>query len=94
MAYADFVLNHTHKNILIPSSPSNPHSSATKYRRQPSLNAVADPTTEKHSRGRYRFCLLGKSEMLNEGMSRRAIHKAFWESAALIGPSVLQVYLL
>lgn len=30
----------------------------------------------------------------NEGMSKRAIHKAIFESAALIGASVLQVYLL
>ncbi|GAV68834.1 EMP24_GP25L domain-containing protein/Cellulose_synt domain-containing protein [Cephalotus follicularis] len=32
--------------------------------------------------------------IVNEAMSRRAIHKAIWESAALIGASVLQVYLL
>ncbi|KAI8010126.1 Transmembrane emp24 domain-containing protein p24beta2 [Camellia lanceoleosa] len=32
--------------------------------------------------------------LVNEGMGRRAIHKALWESAALIGASVLQVYLL
>ncbi|GMP52132.1 hypothetical protein CsSME_00018073 [Camellia sinensis var. sinensis] len=32
--------------------------------------------------------------LVNEGMSRRAVHKALWESAALIGASVLQVYLL
>ncbi|XP_074357838.1 transmembrane emp24 domain-containing protein p24beta2-like [Apium graveolens] len=31
---------------------------------------------------------------VNEGLSRRAIHKAMFESAALIGASVLQVYLL
>lgn len=31
---------------------------------------------------------------VNEGMSRKAIHKAMFESAALIGASVLQVYLL
>ncbi|KAK1435580.1 hypothetical protein QVD17_01346 [Tagetes erecta] len=31
---------------------------------------------------------------INEGMSSRAMHKAFIESAALIGASVLQVYLL
>lgn len=31
---------------------------------------------------------------VNEGMSRRAIHKAVFESAALVGASVLQVYLL
>lgn len=34
------------------------------------------------------------SDAVNEGMSQRAIHKAFFESAALIGASVLQVYLL
>lgn len=32
--------------------------------------------------------------IVNEGMSRRVLHKALWESAALIGASVLQVYLL
>ncbi|KAL6975184.1 hypothetical protein U1Q18_023979 [Sarracenia purpurea var. burkii] len=32
--------------------------------------------------------------IVNEGMSRRALHKALYESAALIGASVLQVYLL
>lgn len=31
---------------------------------------------------------------VNDGMSRRAIHKAMFESAALIGASILQVYLL
>jgi len=31
---------------------------------------------------------------VNEGMSRRAIHKALYESGALIGASVVQVYLL
>ncbi|GKB00873.1 transmembrane emp24 domain-containing protein p24beta2 [Tanacetum coccineum] len=31
---------------------------------------------------------------LNEGMSSRAMHKSLVESAALIGASVLQVYLL
>lgn len=31
---------------------------------------------------------------VNEGMSRRAIHKAIYESIALIGASVLQVYIL
>lgn len=35
-----------------------------------------------------------RQAIVNEGMSRRAIHKAFFESAALIGASVLQVYLL
>lgn len=33
-------------------------------------------------------------DAVNEGMSRRAIHKALYESAALIGTSVLQVYLM
>ncbi|XP_057461399.1 transmembrane emp24 domain-containing protein p24beta2-like [Actinidia eriantha] len=32
--------------------------------------------------------------IVNEGMSRRAVHKALYESAALMGASVLQVYLL
>ena len=31
---------------------------------------------------------------VNDGMSRRAIHKAVIESVALVGASVLQVYLL
>lgn len=31
---------------------------------------------------------------VNDGMSRRAVHKAIFESAALIGASALQVYLL
>ncbi|XP_072970316.1 transmembrane emp24 domain-containing protein p24beta2-like isoform X2 [Typha angustifolia] len=35
-----------------------------------------------------------RQAVVNEGMSRRAIHKALFESAALIGASVLQVYLL
>ncbi|XP_010252793.1 PREDICTED: transmembrane emp24 domain-containing protein p24beta2 [Nelumbo nucifera] len=35
-----------------------------------------------------------RQALVNEGMSRRAIHKAVFESAALIGASVLQVYLL
>ncbi|XP_077222580.1 transmembrane emp24 domain-containing protein p24beta2-like [Tasmannia lanceolata] len=35
-----------------------------------------------------------RQALVNEGMSRRAIHKALFESAALIGASVLQVYLL
>ncbi|XP_010243958.1 PREDICTED: transmembrane emp24 domain-containing protein p24beta2-like [Nelumbo nucifera] len=35
-----------------------------------------------------------RQALVNEGMSRRAIHKAMFESAALIGASVLQVYLL
>lgn len=35
-----------------------------------------------------------RQAIINEGMSQRAIHKAFFESAALIGASVLQVYLL
>ncbi|GFZ07362.1 emp24/gp25L/p24 family/GOLD family protein [Actinidia rufa] len=32
--------------------------------------------------------------IVNEGMSRRALHKALYEAAALVGASVLQVYLL
>ncbi|PSS06018.1 Transmembrane emp24 domain-containing protein [Actinidia chinensis var. chinensis] len=32
--------------------------------------------------------------IVNEGMSRRAVHKVLYESAALMGASVLQVYLL
>ncbi|XP_030511735.1 transmembrane emp24 domain-containing protein p24beta2-like [Rhodamnia argentea] len=35
-----------------------------------------------------------RQAIVNDLMSRRAIHKAFFESAALIGASVLQVYLL
>eukprot|EP00262_Sarcandra_glabra_P019546 TRINITY_DN739_c0_g1_i1.p1 TRINITY_DN739_c0_g1~~TRINITY_DN739_c0_g1_i1.p1 ORF type:complete len:213 (-),score=34.18 TRINITY_DN739_c0_g1_i1:232-870(-) len=35
-----------------------------------------------------------RQALMNEGMNRRAIHKAIFESAALIGASVLQVYLL
>ncbi|XP_031259719.1 cellulose synthase-like protein E1 isoform X2 [Pistacia vera] len=35
-----------------------------------------------------------RQAILNEAMGKRAVYKAFWESAALIGASVLQVYLL
>ncbi|KAG2719600.1 hypothetical protein I3843_03G260500 [Carya illinoinensis] len=35
-----------------------------------------------------------RQAIVNDGMSRRAVHKAMFESAALIGASVLQVYLL
>ncbi|XP_030471280.1 transmembrane emp24 domain-containing protein p24beta2 [Syzygium oleosum] len=35
-----------------------------------------------------------RQAIVNDSMSRRAIHKAFFESVALIGASVLQVYLL
>jgi hypothetical protein len=35
-----------------------------------------------------------RQAIVNENMSRRAIHKAMFESAALIGASILQVYLL
>ncbi|KAL3502573.1 hypothetical protein ACH5RR_037022 [Cinchona calisaya] len=35
-----------------------------------------------------------RQAIVNENMSRRAVQKAFFESAALIGASVLQVYLL
>ncbi|MQM09650.1 hypothetical protein Taro_042526 [Colocasia esculenta] len=35
-----------------------------------------------------------RQAVVNEGMSRGAVHKALFESAALIGASVLQVYLL
>ncbi|XP_039167188.1 transmembrane emp24 domain-containing protein p24beta2 [Eucalyptus grandis] len=35
-----------------------------------------------------------RQAIVNDAMSRRAVHKAFFESAALIGASVLQVYLL
>ncbi|RWW82885.1 hypothetical protein BHE74_00008625 [Ensete ventricosum] len=35
-----------------------------------------------------------RQAIVNEGMSRRTVHKALFESAALIGASVLQVYLL
>ncbi|EHA8590640.1 Transmembrane emp24 domain-containing protein p24beta2 [Cocos nucifera] len=35
-----------------------------------------------------------RQSIVNEGMSQRAIHKAIFESVALVGASVLQVYLL
>ncbi|KAK6230077.1 hypothetical protein QUC31_001595 [Theobroma cacao] len=35
-----------------------------------------------------------RQAIVNEAMSKRAVHKAIYESAALIGASVLQVYLL
>ncbi|KAG9132179.1 hypothetical protein Leryth_022236 [Lithospermum erythrorhizon] len=35
-----------------------------------------------------------RQAIVNEGMSRRAIHKAMFESFALVGASVLQVFLL
>lgn len=35
-----------------------------------------------------------RQAIVNDGMSRRAVHKALFESAALIGASALQVYLL
>ncbi|ESR65852.1 hypothetical protein CICLE_v100094662mg, partial [Citrus x clementina] len=35
-----------------------------------------------------------RQAIVNEAMSRRAVYKAFWESTALVGASVLQVYLL
>lgn len=35
-----------------------------------------------------------RQAIVNEGMGKRAIHKAMFESAALVGASVLQVYLL
>ncbi|KAK2640146.1 hypothetical protein Ddye_027941 [Dipteronia dyeriana] len=35
-----------------------------------------------------------RQAIINEGMSHRAVYKAFWESLALVGASVLQVYLL
>uniref|UniRef100_A0A0C9RQV6 TSA: Wollemia nobilis Ref_Wollemi_Transcript_1142_926 transcribed RNA sequence n=1 Tax=Wollemia nobilis TaxID=56998 RepID=A0A0C9RQV6_9CONI len=35
-----------------------------------------------------------RQALLNEAMSRRVIHKAFFESVALVGVSLLQVYLL
>eukprot|EP01018_Ginkgo_biloba_P018012 Gb_12384 [translate_table: standard] len=35
-----------------------------------------------------------RQAILNEAMSRRVIHKAFFESIALVGVSLLQVYLL
>lgn len=40
----------------------------------------------------YNFHSIGNA--VNEAMSRRAVYKAFWESTALVGASVLQVYLL
>lgn len=35
-----------------------------------------------------------RQAIVNDGMSKRAVHKAIFESAALVGASVLQVYLL
>ncbi|KAI3702677.1 hypothetical protein L6452_28426 [Arctium lappa] len=35
-----------------------------------------------------------RQAVVNEGMSQRALHKAIIESAALVGASILQVYLL
>ncbi|ONK68628.1 uncharacterized protein A4U43_C05F14120 [Asparagus officinalis] len=35
-----------------------------------------------------------RQALVNEGMSRRAIHKAIFESAALVGASILQIFLL
>ncbi|MBA0573815.1 hypothetical protein Golob_001072 [Gossypium lobatum] len=35
-----------------------------------------------------------KGPSVNEGMSQKAVHKALYEAAALIGASVLQVFLL
>ncbi|KAK6934620.1 GOLD domain [Dillenia turbinata] len=35
-----------------------------------------------------------RQALVHEGMSKRAIHKAAYESAALIGASILQVYVL
>lgn len=35
-----------------------------------------------------------RQAIVNEAMGRRALHKALYESAALIGASILQVYLL
>ncbi|XP_028764681.1 transmembrane emp24 domain-containing protein p24beta2 [Neltuma alba] len=35
-----------------------------------------------------------RQAIVNEAMSRRAVHKAIFESAALVGASALQVYLL
>ncbi|GMY30937.1 Cellulose synthase [Fagus crenata] len=35
-----------------------------------------------------------RQAIVNDAMSKRAVHKAFFESAALVGASILQVYLL
>ncbi|CBI28463.3 hypothetical protein VitviT2T_018176 [Vitis vinifera] len=35
-----------------------------------------------------------RQAIVNEGMSQRAVHKAMFESVALVGASVLQIYLL
>nr|POF22865.1 transmembrane emp24 domain-containing protein p24beta2 [Quercus suber] len=35
-----------------------------------------------------------RQAIVNDAMGRRAVHKAFFESAALVGASILQVYLL
>ncbi|CAI0437538.1 unnamed protein product [Linum tenue] len=35
-----------------------------------------------------------RQALINDAMGRRAVHKAFFESAALVGVSILQVYLL
>lgn len=37
---------------------------------------------------------IDRQEIVNDSMGRRAIHKAMFEAAALIGASILQVYLL
>ncbi|MBA0602893.1 hypothetical protein Gorai_003058, partial [Gossypium raimondii] len=35
-----------------------------------------------------------RDRIINEGMSQKAVHKALYEAAALIGASLLQVFLL
>ncbi|CAI0374114.1 unnamed protein product [Linum tenue] len=35
-----------------------------------------------------------RQALINDAMGRRAVHKAFFESAAIVGVSILQVYLL
>lgn len=42
----------------------------------------------------FRNLVFSFENAVNDAMGRRAVHKAFFESAALVGASVLQVYLL
>lgn len=62
-------------------------------------------TCKGHSGLDFLICTWGNSYKLvvvlflynvpvNDAMSRRAVHKAVFESEALIGTSILQVYLL
>ncbi|CAL5404779.1 unnamed protein product [Camellia sinensis] len=80
--YSFLLLCRTHTHWR-PNTGGDPVSTPLQIRRRGNtLEAVTDSV------------YLANQKWVNEGMSRRAIHKAFWESATLIGPSVLQVYLL